>query len=436
MKLKFALIFSVCALSSGGILLPGHAAAKVASGEVASSREALLSQLSQLQDKVKTLEAENAKLRETIDALRSLAYGPADPSSDSEASGGKKHVIQEGETVSQIASQHGITREALMEVNGITENQQIYVGDELLVPAAPEAPQAELVLAEAPPVKPGQTPTPAPAPTPTPVSAPTPAPTPERSPAPAPEKTTTIAWTQPENGESQADSAPKQAVPEPKQPAITPPKPNSESSARPDALATTTPAPKPEIVKISAPAATPAPVPAPTPALKKESPETSTPAPQVAESSTTEPEDAKKGFTYYTIKFGDNLGKIAKKHGISIGALMSFNGIKNPDKISGGQQLKIPSKEKAESLSKVRPSSTLAVASANGKPLPGDAYGIYTVQTGDTLYDLARDFFTTEKEIQQLNKMGDKTNIVPGQDLIVPMAEYSKRGDLVTSTEG
>lgn len=446
MKLKFALIFSVCALSSGGFLLPGSTAAKVASGEVASSREALLSQLSQQKDKVKTLEAENAKLRETIDALRSLAYGPAGPSSEGDAPGGKKHVIQEGETVSQIASQHGITRETLMEVNGISENQQIYVGDELLIPAAPaalETPQAELVLAEAPPVTPEKTPAPAPAPSPTTapspaVSPPSPAPTPETSPAPTPEKITTIAWTEPESEDPPTEVAPTETAPEPKQPAIKTPKPNTETSASSDALATTTPAPKPEIVKTSAPvpASASAPVPVPVPVQKKENQETSTPTLQTAKSPTTETEGTKKGFTYYTIKFGDNLGKIAKKHGISIGALMSFNGIKNPDKISGGQKLKIPSKEKAESLPKVRPSSAPAVASAKGKPQPGDAYGIYTVQTGDTLYDLARDFFTTEKEIQQLNKMGNKTNIVPGQDLIVPMAEYSKRGDLVTSTEG
>lgn len=417
MKLKFALIFSVCALSSGGIPIPGYAATEVASGEVASSREALLTQLAQQQDKVKTLEAENAKLRETIDALRSLAYGPADPGSGDDTPGGKKHVIQEGETVSQIASQYAVTREKLMAVNGIAENQQIYIGDELFVPTAPAAPaaaetqQPEFVLAEAPPVKPEPAPTPAPTPLP------------ETSPAPTPEKVTTIAWTQAENGEPQTRPAATKVKPEPKEQTIEEQKIETPK-ANPVIVAKTTPPSKPEKVE----------TPPPAPVLEKESQQVAGPEPQVAKSATPAADGVEKGFTYYTIKFGDNLGKIAKHHGISIGALMSFNGIKNPDKISGGQKLKIPSKEKAESLSKVRPSSTPLVASADGKPLPGDAYGIYTVQTGDTLYDLARDFFTTEKEIQDLNKMGDKTNIVPGQDLIVPMAEYSKKSNLVTAT--
>ena len=45
----------------------------------------------------------------------------------------------------------------------------------------------------------------------------------------------------------------------------------------------------------------------------------------------------------YTIKKGDTLLKVAKAHGITIEALMAANpAIKNPNKISEGQQITIP----------------------------------------------------------------------------------------------
>lgn len=46
----------------------------------------------------------------------------------------------------------------------------------------------------------------------------------------------------------------------------------------------------------------------------------------------------------YTIKAGDTLTKIANKYGTSVSALVSLNGIKDPDKIKTGQRIQIPAK--------------------------------------------------------------------------------------------
>lgn len=48
----------------------------------------------------------------------------------------------------------------------------------------------------------------------------------------------------------------------------------------------------------------------------------------------------------YTVKAGDTLTKIAKRYGTSVSALVSLNGIKDPDKIKTGQRIQIPAKEK------------------------------------------------------------------------------------------
>lgn len=367
MKLTYALIFSVCALSTG--IAPSNTlAAKASSGEVKASNEMLTLQLAQEKEKVKQLKLEIAELRKTIDSLKSMIGNSGSTASTSATQTAQKYVIQGGETITQIAKRHNISREKLMEMNGITENEQIYIGDELIIPAAPSsqaenANEVQLVEAKVESSSPAAL-----------------AVVIKEAPV---SKVTTIAWTQAET------------------------------------------------VQLAPPTPAPAVVEAPQPEIKKEQAKVA----EVKASAEQKAPNADPTFTLYTIKFGDNLGKIAKKHGISIGALMSFNKITNPNKIGGGQKLKIPSKATAKSLSKIKATVKPALVdnSSGDKPLADDAYGVYTVQTGDTLYELARDFFTTEKKIQELNKMGSSTKIIPGQDLIVPTAEYFKKSNLANN---
>lgn len=49
----------------------------------------------------------------------------------------------------------------------------------------------------------------------------------------------------------------------------------------------------------------------------------------------------KTSATYYTVKSGDNLTKIAKKYGTTVQALVKLNGIKNPNLIYAGQKLRV-----------------------------------------------------------------------------------------------
>lgn len=50
----------------------------------------------------------------------------------------------------------------------------------------------------------------------------------------------------------------------------------------------------------------------------------------------------------YTVKSGDTLTAIAKKHGTTVEALVASNGIKNKNLIYVGQVLQIPTKETAK----------------------------------------------------------------------------------------
>lgn len=67
----------------------------------------------------------------------------------------------------------------------------------------------------------------------------------------------------------------------------------------------------------------------------------------------------------YVVKAGDTLIKIAAAHNTSSTALAALNGIKDPNKITAGQQLKIPVKthtvKVGESLTKIAAANTLTI---------------------------------------------------------------------------
>ncbi|MCD7783950.1 MAG: LysM peptidoglycan-binding domain-containing protein, partial [Firmicutes bacterium] len=61
-----------------------------------------------------------------------------------------------------------------------------------------------------------------------------------------------------------------------------------------------------------------------------------------AVSETASESESADGYTVYTVVKGDTLSSIAKKYGTTYQALAAYNGISNPNKISVGQEIKIP----------------------------------------------------------------------------------------------
>ena len=98
---------------------------------------------------------------------------------------------------------------------------------------------------------------------------------------------------------------------------------------------------------------------------------------------------------YYTVKSGDTLWSIAKRYGISVNDLKNKNGITD-SKLSIGQSLLIPVKEE-----KIQKPNT------------------YVVKKGDTLYSIANEFDTTPVDIIKLNNLTNTTLSI-GQILNIP----------------
>ncbi|MGN0836468.1 MAG: LysM peptidoglycan-binding domain-containing protein [Akkermansia sp.] len=180
----------------------------------------------------------------------------------------------------------------------------------------------------------------------------------------------------------------------PAAPAPAPPLASAPAAASP-ASAPAAPAPAPVARAASAPAAS-APA-APAPAVRKPSP------PAAASGS-------------YTVRAGDTLYAIARRHACSPDALIRANALDPAKPLRIGQQLRLPAGGRA------------AVAQAPARPAPArsaappHAGRTHTVQSGDTLNRIAKHYGLTPAALMQANRISpaDAHRLRIGTILTIP----------------
>ena len=112
------------------------------------------------------------------------------------------------------------------------------------------------------------------------------------------------------------------------------------------------------------------------------------------------------GLADVVVKPGETLGEIAERYGVSVNRLMQANGIKDPTLVQIGQRLVIPGR---------------ATASRSGGGGGGDTRsGSYTVQSGDTIGEIAARYGVSETSLMQANGIKDPTLVQIGQRLVIP----------------
>lgn len=99
----------------------------------------------------------------------------------------------------------------------------------------------------------------------------------------------------------------------------------------------------------------------------------------------------------YRAKNGDNLWTIARANNLDFYTLLSVNRLKKANKISIGQEVKIP----------------------NQRGL------LHTVHKGDTLEDIALRYDVSIRKVIRVNRILRPNEISPGKDLFIPGAEVS-----------
>lgn len=113
----------------------------------------------------------------------------------------------------------------------------------------------------------------------------------------------------------------------------------------------------------------------------------------------------------YTVKNGDNLWKVAKKHGVTVAAIRAENGLGLADTLSVGQTLVVPKMKTPRPRGKA----------ARRKPKAG-AKGRtrYKIRSGDNLWKIARKFGVTVKDLRRRNGLNRRSRLRPGQTLMIP----------------
>jgi LysM repeat protein len=138
----------------------------------------------------------------------------------------------------------------------------------------------------------------------------------------------------------------------------------------------------------------------------------------------------------YTVRPGDTLFKIARRHGTTVAALRSVNHLRN-DRILVGKVLKIPSPAET-AAARTASKKTESPKDRNSAPLTqaySDANGVYIVQRGDSLFSIAKKTGTTFSELQELNHISNPKNLQIGQKILIHPASPSAETTFTETTQ-
>lgn len=112
-------------------------------------------------------------------------------------------------------------------------------------------------------------------------------------------------------------------------------------------------------------------------------------------------------YIYHQVRPGETLSTVAAKYRTSVQSIARGNNIRKQDSIAAGQILKLP-----------RKGTTVSVAEKRDKPRY-EQPKIHVVKSGDSLWNIAKRYGATTKDIQELNNLAS-TNLSIGQALKIP----------------
>ncbi len=126
----------------------------------------------------------------------------------------------------------------------------------------------------------------------------------------------------------------------------------------------------------------------------------------------------------YTVKSGDSLSKIASMYGVTANEICRLNSIPNPNRLMVGQVLDLPANASRKTAAKKPGSLTRSggpKSSRSSKITAAGTDGLYTIQPGDTLSEIAATHKTTAEKIKQANNMTDD-RLIAGRKIRIPEA--------------
>ena len=134
-------------------------------------------------------------------------------------------------------------------------------------------------------------------------------------------------------------------------------------------------------------------------------------------SSLPQPSSYNRELTYYTVKSGDYLGKIAQKHKCSVDELRRWNYLKSDD-LRVGKKLRVYKKVPKGSSSS---SSSTAKTQPKEVPKSSGSYYYYTIKKGDTLWDVAQRYKgVSMDDLKRANSHLNFKNLKTGTKIKIP----------------
>jgi LysM repeat protein len=110
------------------------------------------------------------------------------------------------------------------------------------------------------------------------------------------------------------------------------------------------------------------------------------------------------GPVVHTVRSGDTLSAISDRYGVSVQAIVQGNGLRDPDHILVGAQLKIPG----------------SAASGGGTSTPASGPQVHTVRAGETLSLIAGKYSVSVSSLVSANGLRDADRILVGARLKIP----------------
>lgn len=117
----------------------------------------------------------------------------------------------------------------------------------------------------------------------------------------------------------------------------------------------------------------------------------------------------------HTVTRGQNLTVIARQYGVTIGAIVQANAIRNASRIYAGQRITIPgAPPTAPRARSARPASAPAAKPASAR--------VHTVSGGENLTTISRHYGVSIAALVQANRIKDASRIYAGQRITIPGA--------------
>ncbi len=141
----------------------------------------------------------------------------------------------------------------------------------------------------------------------------------------------------------------------------------------------------------------------------------------------------------YIVQKGDTLYSIGRKYGVTVDDIRKENNISANNTIYSGQKIIIPSNDAVPSPAVIRPVSKKNEGASDSDAAPKVEYAVsanvsgidvsakreydvYTVQKGDTFYNISKVNDISIKELKALNNLSEECMLKTGQKLKIPVS--------------